>query len=185
MTDVGSNEKPLGFAGVLFAIIAAVVLTDLGFDVSEGASPGHLIAEVSVVIFSLIGVAALWSRLRRLRLDADRLRLSLDETRADAERWRERASDHIRGLAEAIDEQFDAWELTPAEREVALLLLKGLSMKEIASVRGVSPRTVRQQAHVVYKKADLGGRADLSAFFLEDLLLPADQRDEDPAAASS
>ena len=58
------------------------------------------------------------------------------------------------------------------KREVALLLLKGLSTKEIASVRATSERTIREQARSIYTKAGLTGRAALSAFFLEDLLAP-------------
>jgi DNA-binding NarL/FixJ family response regulator len=52
------------------------------------------------------------------------------------------------------------------------LLLKGLSHKEIAAVRSTSERTIREQARAVYRKAGLPGRSALSAFFLEDLLLP-------------
>ena len=44
--------------------------------------------------------------------------------------------------------------------------------KEIASARSITEATARQQARAVYKKAGLGGRNDLAAFFLEDLLLP-------------
>ncbi|MEW7988527.1 MAG: hypothetical protein AB2818_05480 [Candidatus Thiodiazotropha sp.] len=33
-------------------------------------------------------------------------------------------------------------------------------------------KQVQQQAHSIYRKAKLSGRAALSAFFLEDLLLP-------------
>jgi DNA-binding NarL/FixJ family response regulator len=62
--------------------------------------------------------------------------------------------------------------LTAAEREVGLLLLKGLSHKEVAAARGTSETTIRQQALAVYRKAGLRNRSDLSAFFLEDLLLP-------------
>jgi DNA-binding NarL/FixJ family response regulator len=58
---------------------------------------------------------------------------------------------------------------------VALLLLKGLSTKEIAAVRAVSERTVREQSGAVYTKANLTGRAALSAFFLEDLLAPIER----------
>lgn len=55
---------------------------------------------------------------------------------------------------------------------MALLLLKGLSHKELAVVRGVSERTVREQARSIYSKGGLTGRTALSAFFLEDLLAP-------------
>ena len=58
----------------------------------------------------------------------------------------------------------EAWKggrLSPAEREVGLLLLKGLSLKEVAETRQTSERTVRQQALAVYRKAGLAGRAEL------------------------
>ena len=82
----------------------------------------------------------------------------------------------LRGLGAAIDAQFDRWDLTDAEREVAMLMLKGLSHREIGAVRDTSERTVRQQAQAIYRKANLSGRTALSAFFLEDLLLPANER---------
>ena len=59
---------------------------------------------------------------------------------------------------------------------MALLLLKGLSTKEIAAVRAVSERTIREQSGAIYTKASLTGRAALSAFFLEDLLAPIERR---------
>ena len=76
------------------------------------------------------------------------------------------------GGACGFDERFTAWGLTPAEREVALLLLKGRSHKQIAFATGRSERTVRQHAVAVYQKSSLSGRAELAAFFLEDILLP-------------
>jgi DNA-binding NarL/FixJ family response regulator len=71
-----------------------------------------------------------------------------------------------------MDAQFTAWGLTAAEREVAVLLLKGLGHKQIAGRTGRSERTVRQHAVAVYRKSGLGGRAELAAFFLDDLILP-------------
>ena len=71
-----------------------------------------------------------------------------------------------------MSEQFREWELTPAEREVALLLLKGQSHKEIGASTDRSERTVRQHAVALYHKAGVGGRAELAAFFLGDLVLP-------------
>jgi hypothetical protein len=41
---------------------------------------------------------------------------------------------------------------------------------------------VRHQALAVYRKSGLGGRAELAAFFLEDLLLPISQREAKPSA---
>ena len=78
----------------------------------------------------------------------------------------------LAGLGAAIELQFERWGLTPAEKDVALLLLKGLGHKEAAGVLERSERTVRQHAIAVYRKSGLAGRAELAAFFLEDLLLP-------------
>lgn len=70
---------------------------------------------------------------------------------------------------------------TPTEKQVALLLLKGLGLREAADVLGRSERTVRQHAVAVYKKSGLSGRAELSAFFLEDLLLPQQSQSTEEA----
>ena len=96
----------------------------------------------------------------------------LAQARSDGAAWRERAQTHLRGLSAEISRQFRAWALTDAEAEVALLLLKGFSHKEIASMRGTSEATVRQQARSVYQKSGLSGKAAFSAYFLEDLLTP-------------
>lgn len=69
-----------------------------------------------------------------------------------------------------IKDEFQKWDLTAAEREIAMLLLKGLRLKEIADARGTSERTVRQQAQTVYKKAGLAGRFELAAYFIEDVM---------------
>jgi DNA-binding NarL/FixJ family response regulator len=60
----------------------------------------------------------------------------------------------------------------------SLFLLKGYGHKEIATLLGRSERTVRQHAVAVYRKSKLSGRAELAAFFLEDLLLPPEPRQE-------
>lgn len=60
------------------------------------------------------------------------------------------------------------WELSNAEAEVGLLLLKGFSHQEVANIRNSSERTVREQARALYRKAGIL----FIGFFLEDLLLP-------------
>jgi DNA-binding CsgD family transcriptional regulator len=68
-----------------------------------------------------------------------------------------------------MDQQFQAWGMTAAEREVGLLILKGLSHKEIAALRATTDATVRQQAQAIYRKAGLPGKTAFSAYFLDDL----------------
>ena len=73
-------------------------------------------------------------------------------------------------LSDVIDRQFQAWSLTPAERDVAFLALKGLDVAEIAELRGAAQGTVRAQLTRIYSKAGVSGRAQFAAYFVEDLM---------------
>jgi DNA-binding CsgD family transcriptional regulator len=180
LTSEGRHLK-----GVLVAFTAVALLAglDLAADLSEGATIGHVLAEAGGFLVGLLGSIVLARRLREL---ARRERAARDEvtalaervraTEAEAARWRQEARELLQGLGAALDRQFERWALSPAEKEVALLLLKGLSHKELADVRSITEATARQQARAVYKKAGLTGRHDLAAFFLEDLLLPDAER---------
>jgi DNA-binding CsgD family transcriptional regulator len=134
------------------------------------------LVEPTLIVMTAAGVVYLLGRVRRQHREQMSLMRDLEVARAEGAQWRTDMRELLKGLSVAIDSQFDRWGLTAAEREVALLLLKGLSHKEIAVVREASVLTVRQQARSVYAKANLSGRAALSAFFLEDVLLPVDQR---------
>jgi len=158
--------------------IALAVGLDLVTDSRSGVAPGHWLVEALVMALAVAGAALLWRELHSARRLATRLGGDLAAARVDLERWRSEAQALLQGLGAAIDQQFERWSLTRAEREVALLLLKGLSQGEIAAARSTSERTVRQQAFSVYRKAGLGSRSELAAFFLEDLLLPPEQREE-------
>ncbi len=149
------------------------MLIDVALDARAGADATHLGLELLVVVGSLSGAVLLMRELRAARGRASELGHQLIQVNSEAARFRKEAELHLRGLSEAIDRQFALWSLTASEREIGFLLLKGLALKEIADARGTSERTVRHQALNLYKKAGVGGRAELSAFFLEDLLAPA------------
>lgn len=170
----GEAARPAVLAvpsGILM-LTAVLVGLDVAADARAGSSSGHIVLELGIVTVALAGSVALWAQLLLARRRARSLERDLVQAQADAARFRDESREHLRGLADAIDRQFDRWALSGAEREVALLLLKGLALKEIARVRVTSERTVRQQALAVYRKGGLAGRAELSAFFLEDLLAP-------------
>lgn len=165
---------------LIMGLVALLVALDIRLDWGDGGSLFHVSIELLAVAVAGGGAAVLWWRLRsarrhnrRLVQDLQAAHADADQLRADVARFRSESQEFARGLGEAIDRQFRRWGLSPAEREVALLLIKGLSHKESAEVRATSERTVRQQALAVYRKAGLGGRAELAAFFLEDLLQPA------------
>lgn len=176
MTDEVGGKGQYAIAAALFAAIFLLIAWDLASDYSDGLSWGHLLAELAVLFAAAGGLGLLLHRLRLAWAAVRSLGNDLAGAQRDAERWRSESRELIDGLRNAIDKQFARWNLSPAEAEIGLLLLKGLSHKELADARHTSERTVREQARALYRKAGLAGRASLSAFFLEDLLLPVRPR---------
>ena len=162
--DIKQNRTTMISIG-LFIAVALLIAWDLVFDYGDGASIAHIAVESVLLLIALSGTALMWRQLRSTRRD---LAVAID----DADQWRRESRELLRGLAAAIENQFDRWQLTKAEAEVGLLMLKGLSHKEIALVRDTSERTIREQARAVYRKSGLSGKSALSAYFLEDLLFP-------------
>lgn len=165
----------------VFAVTAGVGLL-LAIELFDEpvVTPGRLALELLDVMPTVLlsaGVAVLFQLAGRQRDHQAALVRDIEIARLEGEKWRSDASVFLKGLGDAIDAQFSRWNLTEAEREVALLLLKGLSLKEAASIRATTERTIRAHARAIYSKAGLTGRAALSAFFLEDLLAPIDGRD--------
>ena len=160
-------------AGVLL-LIALLVVMDVVGDLRQGASAWHVALEILAAGLALLGAVHLLRLRRRLVRQAE----DLSRVRAQAEAWRQQARRHVEGLSRSIDAQLDGWRLSPAEKEVAFLLLKGLGLREIADLRGTHEKTVRAQSASIYAKAGLAGRSELAAFFLEDLLVP--RADLDP-----
>lgn len=54
-------------------------------------------------------------------------------------------------------------KLTPREREIAQLVCRGLSNREIGGALGSSPHTVRNQTGQIYRKAGVDNRVELTA----------------------
>lgn len=174
--DLEPERRPMAEIGVL-VVVALLLGIDMLADARTHESTAHFALELAAVAASLGAGIWLFVRWRRTERDLEArvrdLTQRLGASREDARRWQSEAEAALSGLGEAIERQFERWKLTEAEQEIGLLLLKGLSLKEVAAVRGTSERTVRQQSLAVYKKSGLAGRAELSAFFLEDLLLPS------------
>jgi DNA-binding CsgD family transcriptional regulator len=172
-----SDDLDLRFRWGLTALllsIAAFGAIDLGFDRPTSLWTLHVVVELAFVTLCLMATVFLWSGWRGAHRRLQGSRADLVSREAERDLWRDKATRLLRGLGVEIEAQFERWALTPAEKQVALLLLKGLGHKEAAEVLDRSERTIRQHAVAVYRKAGLAGRAELAAFFLEDLLLPQD-----------
>ncbi len=82
-----------------------------------------------------------------------------------------------------LAERFEEWGLTPAEKDVALFAIKGMSTAEIAQLRSTSEGTVKAQTNAIYRKAGVSGRPQLLSLFIDDLI--SDEILASPAALVS
>lgn len=169
-----SRRERFVIAGVL-AFIAIFLSMDIITDSREGVDLWHILTEGIIGVIALAGVFYLLRGTVTLRHRLEKEIEDFSIFKKEAEVWRAESNKYVEGLALAIDQQLTKWKLTVAEKEVAFLLLKGLSLKEIADVRQTTEKTARVQSMAVYAKAGISGRSELSAFFLEDLLLPQEE----------
>ncbi len=128
------------------------------FGVTTAPLPWELreVLEISAAFGLLIGVALGIYVLRRTMAERDRAKAVL-----------RRASS---AFMQVLNERLDEWGLTPAERDVALFAIKGLSTAEIAALRATSEGTIKAQTNAIYRKAGVTGRAQLISLFIEDLI---------------
>ena len=73
-------------------------------------------------------------------------------------------------FADLLEDYFETWALTPSERDVALLAIKGLSIAEIAGLRETKEGTIKAQCNAIYRKAGVTGRPQLLSLFIEELM---------------
>jgi DNA-binding CsgD family transcriptional regulator len=109
-------------------------------------------AAVGLVLGLFLGAVLLFRALRERNLAQESLR---------------RASG---AFMELLDERFTEWALSPAERDVALFAIKGMSTAEIGVLRQTSEGTVKAQTNAIYRKAGVTGRPQLLSVFIEDLM---------------
>ena len=162
---------PLVLAGIFLVVVVGGVI-DLVLDRPTTLFSLHVILEVLMVAVSLGAASFLavgWYRTQSRLVETTRASARLS---AERKQWEARAAELLSGLGTEVARQFDDWELTPTERSVAFLLLKGWSHKRIARESETSERTVRQHSVAVYRKSGLSGRAELAGFFLESMILP-------------
>ncbi len=166
------STRERGFLAIVLAVIIVMVTTDLITDAREGVRWWHLMIEGTIALASSIGILILLRGSFALKHSLAAERKSATQFQAEAEKWRSQSKKYLEGLSQAIDAQLSSWKLTNTEKEVAFLLLKGLSLKEIATLRNTAEKTARTQSISIYYKSGLAGRSELAAFFLEDLLVP-------------
>ena len=156
-----STERRATIIAGLILLQALSALFFIGDVIADFRAVGHLdnphlLLESVAAVALIAGVIFLMVELRGLLSRMSDMQTGLDI-----------AHGH---LAEVIEGFFEDWNLTNAERDVALMILKGLDNDAIARVRNTASGTVRAQATNIYAKSATDGRAQFISLFVEELL---------------
>lgn len=165
------KHPPKDLALFITLFFFAFSMVDIWWEYSQGQNLQHLSFE-----FTIGAIAALWSfylwrnwtRLGKALVEEKNSYLKLS---AEYQEWKVKNHRTLQDMHQVITEQFTNWGLTPAEKDVARLLLKGIAFKEIAHLRESSEKTIRHHALKIYQKSSLPGRTELFAYFFEDLFM--------------
>ena len=116
----------------------------------------HLGSESMIMGLLILGFAIARSATRTLGRQRDYLDRKLSALHGDFDR--------------ILNDRFDHWRLTPAQRDVALLTLRGLRLSDIATARGSAEGTIKAHLSAVFRAAGVRTRAELVGLFMEDFL---------------
>jgi len=155
---------------LLLTLIMVMNLFDVYSDITLGASTSHLVEEVIVILATALGATSLLIRQQKQTKDLLTTKKKLQQQNQKVIEMSEKMQTARHKYSVVIHEQFQQWQLSASEQEIALLMLKGLNFKEIGLIRETKEKTVRQQASNIYAKANVDGRHEFSAWFFEDFL---------------
>lgn len=142
--------------GALF-FISEIVMSILGIERQPIDWKLREMMEIGAAVALIIGLV-----MSAVLLTQSQIKLGRAEARL------QRASS---AFIDLMDQRFDEWGLTPAERDVAFFVLKGFSIQEIAKFRCTSEGTVKAQTNAIYRKAEVNGRGQLMSLFIDDLIV--------------
>lgn len=136
--------------------VSDIVITILGLPIAPFNWTFVELIEIGAAIGLILGVIVGALALRQAWARSARAEESLRRARS--------------AFMDMMEERFQEWELTPAERDVALFAIKGFSTQDIADLRGVSEGTIKAQTNAIYRKAGVSGRPQLLSVFIDELV---------------
>ncbi|MEZ5824125.1 MAG: LuxR C-terminal-related transcriptional regulator [Geminicoccaceae bacterium] len=164
MMFVRNKDGPVSLALIALVVVQTLtsvffiadVFGDLGEYGREPTSGVHLVIEAIAVAGLVAAIALECAFIRHLLNRKARLESSLQTAQS--------------AVHDVIESHFERWKLTPAERDVASLLVKGLNTAEIANIRGSAEGTVKAQLNAIYRKSDARSRTDLLSHIIDGLM---------------
>lgn len=119
----------------------------------------HELTEIFTLVGFLVGAFLIWHSHRSVLIRNHEIEKLLRAAQGE--------------FSAMITLQFDEWGLSEAERDIAMLTTKGMSVAEIADLRQTSQGTVKSQNSSIYRKAGVNSRTQLIGLLIEELLVDA------------
>ena len=149
----------------IMALSALFFFQDVANDIKEHiatdtaysfGSALHLFFEILATIGLTLGLIEILTYIKELQKSDEKHELQLKHLTEDFDAL--------------VHKRFNKWDLTDAEKDIALYMLRGLSNSEIADLRKVAVGTVRVQSHRVLQKAGASSRTELMSIFMEEFM---------------
>jgi len=150
----------------LILILSVIFFTfDVASDVYERiiASSAPSLLDLTHLFFEVFSAGAL---ILAIRILVRQLRWLEERNTQQSESLR-----FLRGEMDSyVHCKFDEWNLTSAERDIAMYMLKGLSIAEIAAARSTAEGTVKAQTSNIFRKTGVASRLELMSLFMDEFL---------------
>ena len=165
LSSTGFQEMNLKLPviGVLVYCISLIAFT---VDFLSEVTGWKLLSALPWVLHEIFTLMTLVGLCVGMNFIARSYRLAANNTRYLAKQL-----DAARGAFQSgIDGYFEQWGLSEAEKDIALLTIKGMTISEIAEIRQTKQSTIKTQSSAIYKKAGVSSRAQLVSSLIEELL---------------
>jgi DNA-binding CsgD family transcriptional regulator len=139
-----------------FDVVADIVEHVLGNVPYNAGELFHLIFEMLAVVGLGYAVITLRAYLRVIQSEAERSRETIHMLRGNFD--------------EVLRDKFEDWGLTTAERDVTLLIIRGLSVADIAAARNTAPGTIKAQSTSIFRKIGVGSKTELMSAIIDEFL---------------
>jgi DNA-binding CsgD family transcriptional regulator len=152
---------------VTFFLIGSVVffVFDIASDIYERIIAINMpsLLDLAHLVFEIFSAAALILAIRILLRQLRWLRARNSE--------QSKSLSFLRGEMDSFARsKFDQWNLTLAERDIAMYMLKGLSIAEIAAARSTAEGTIKAQTSNIFRKTGVASRMELMSLFMDEFL---------------
>jgi len=154
---------------ILLTVYATYEVYDELSDLGQGESPLTVWMEILIVTSSLGFIFYVTQLLYKNQRQQKEMAQTLEQVKQQLHSSNKRLQESKEAFRSTIEWQLDEWQLTQTQKDIALLLLKGLDTRQIADMRHVQEKTIRNHLSAIYDKSGLPGRHVFCAWFFEGL----------------